>query len=127
MPINAAALQAQYGQRLLAPPLNTWTSSYLLHKALHNLQPPVDVSYQAVRTWWQSHRPVGAGRILTAEEVEEQYGDRIRAFLGVVNTSYKLCRAMEQLQPPVFLADLAAKRWLKMYCLGANKTLESFC
>ena len=90
MPLSARDLQEQHGVSLAAPPLSACPSAYMLHKALHRLEPPMDLSYQAVRTWRQQYRSCGGVRIESEEDVELQHGERIRHISAEASTPYKL-------------------------------------
>ena len=54
--MTAIQLQYQYGEMLKESPWNSFSSAYVLHKALAGRQPAIKVSYQAVRTWWGEYR-----------------------------------------------------------------------
>ena len=52
--LSASALQEKYGSMLSQSPYTECTSSYFLHKALHNRKPPIDVSVTLVSLLWNS-------------------------------------------------------------------------
>ena len=116
MVLSAKELQAQYGDLLQQAPLSECPSAYLLHSALRRRSPPIDVSAGVVRSWWNTYK---AGRVeltvSSAKELEEKYGDLVKA-LAVNNTSgYLLVRALRGGQPPVYISDGVARQWLKQY------------
>ena len=77
--LSAKELQEQYGDVLAQPPLLDSPSAYLLHQALTTRQPPIPVSYAAVRAWYGKYRVApGAQSIATAKDLEDKYGWTIR-------------------------------------------------
>ena len=114
-------------------------SAYVLHKALVEREPPVNVTYSSVKEWWKQYREgllegasVGHSR-MTALRFEEQYGERVRPLVPSNRTAYKLARAMATLNPPVFASDGVLKQWIHKYsgCDFVNVTscadLEDQC
>ena len=104
MALTAKDLHEQYGPELSRPPLADCGSAYYLHKALR--AKGIDVSHQACKLWWCKYRVVpGKVSISTATELEEQHGSAIR-HLGIeYNTAFKLCRALQQFDPPLYVTD----------------------
>ena len=102
MALSAKALDEQYGPELSLPPLADCTSAYYLHQAL--VAKGIQVSHQACKHWWCKYRVVpGQVSISSAKELEEQHGSAIR-HLGIeYNTAYKLCGALRQLDPPLYV------------------------
>ena len=124
--LSAKELQEQYGDVLAQPPLSDSPSPYLLHQALTTRQPPIPVSYAAVRTWYGKYRVApGAQSVATAKDLEEKYGHSIRHLAVQNNTPYKLCKALRLLDPPLHVQDSVAKTWLRQYALGEIMYLES--
>ena len=114
MPLTAAALQQQYGTELANGPLSQCTSAYFLHKALR--EKGIDISMGAVKQWWTSHRvQPGAARIQTAKDLQELHGSRIQHLVAEHSTAFKLCKALREMDPPVFVTDAVAKQWLLKY------------
>ena len=87
-------------------------SHQYLWTALKNHQPPIEVSEGVVKTWWQKHR-VNTGPKLTAEQLNEQYGDIARTLAAEHTTSYRLTGALQKHVPPIFVIDAVARRWMK--------------
>jgi hypothetical protein len=103
--VNAKQLQLRYGQLLQQPPWNTYGSAYILHKELQARKPPIDVSHQAVRTWWQKYRisnQVSPG--LLAGYTRNRYNLYPRGFIG------KWTGAKAGAAPIVGLYDLLQKQ-----------------
>ena len=92
--MTAIQLQYQYGEMLKESPWNSFSSAYVLHKALAGRQPAIKVSHQAVRTWWGEYRLAIDSAVLTVQQLEDQYGDRIRHLAAEYPTSYKLTKAL---------------------------------
>ena len=114
MALTAKALDEQYGPELARPPLADCGSPYYLHQALR--AKGIEVSHQACKTWWGKYRVVpGKVSISSAKELEEQHGSAIR-HLGIeYNTAFKLCGALRQLDPPLYVPDRVATAWLLQY------------
>ena len=116
MPLSAQQLHQQYGELLQQPPFCNAASPYLLHIALSNRSPAIDVSMAAVKTWWQKYKQ---GQIelsvSSAKELQEKYGDIAKA-LAVNNSSgYLLVKALRDGEPAVYISDGVARQWLKQY------------
>ena len=114
MALSAKALDDQYGPELSRPPLADCGSPYYLHQAL--VAKGIQASHQACKTWWGKYRVVpGKVSISSAKELEEQHGSAIR-HLGIeYNTAFKLCGALRQLDPPLYVPDRVATAWLLQY------------
>ena len=117
MELTAKRLQEQHGE-LLQEQYADVGSPYLLHRALTGRDPPIRISYAAVRTWFAKYRVnTGDQCAKNAEELDEKYGDILRASAVENSSSYKLCSALRCRDPPLYLADGLAKQWLKKYHL----------
>ena len=114
MALSAKALDDQYGPELSRPPLADCGSPYYLHQAL--VAKGIQVSHQACKLWWSKYRDVpGKVSISSATELEEQHGPAIR-HLGIeYNTAFKLCGALRQLDPPLYVSNKVATTWLLQY------------
>ena len=116
MPLSAKQLQEQYGELLQSPPLSECPSAYLLHSALSSRRPPIDVSMAAVKTWWQKYKH---GQIQlsvsSAKELQEKYGDIVKALAVNNSSSYLLVKALRDGEPAVYISDGVARQWLKLY------------
>ena len=114
MALSAKALDEQYGPELSRPPLADCGSPYYLHQAL--VAKGIQVSHSACKLWWDKYRVVpGKVSISSATELEEQHGSAIR-HLGIeYNTALKLCGALRQLDPSLYVSDKVAKTWLLQY------------
>ncbi len=114
--ITAAQLQGWYGTQLAEAPLAAATSPYLLHQALVRTYPTLKVSHGCVKNWWQKYKVVDpAHQVSTVEELEEKHGSRIRPLATENNTYFKLCRALRDLDPPVYIGDKVAENWLRRH------------
>ena len=98
-------------------------SHQYLWTALKNHQPPIEVSEGVVKTWWNKHR-VNTGPKLTAEQLNEQYGDIARTLAAEHTTSYRLTSALQKNVPPIFVTDAVARQWMKKY-LGDVRQIEA--
>ena len=98
-------------------------SHQYLWTALKNHQPPIEVSEGVVKTWWNKHR-VNTGPKLTAEQLNEQYGDIARTLAAEHTTSYRLTGALQKNVPPIFVTDAVARQWMKKY-LGDVRQIEA--
>ena len=114
MALSAKALDEQYGPELSRPPLADCGSAYYLHQALR--AKGIEVSHSACKVWWRQYRVVpGKVSISSATELEEQHGSAIR-HLGIeCNTAFKLCGALRQLNPPLYVSNPVAATWLLQY------------
>ena len=114
MALSAKALDKQYGPELSRPPLADCTSEYYLHQAL--VAKGIQVSLSACKLWWRKYRVMpGQVSIASAAELEEKYGTAIR-HLGIqYDTAFKLCGALRQLDPPLYVSDKVAMTWLRLY------------
>ena len=104
--MTAIQLQYQYGEMLKESPWNSFSSAYVLHKALAGRQPAIKVSYQAVRTWWGEYRLAIDSAVLTVQQLEDQYGDSIRHLAAEYPTSYKLTKALLTQTPPLCIDSI---------------------
>ena len=125
--LNAAELQYQYGFLLLQPPCSDATSPYLLHQTLKRREgilsemSPIIVSLGAVKVWWTKYKEDSPLDALNAHELESRYGERVRSLVADNPTSYKLCRAMRRLLPPVYVTEAVAKSWLRKFGQYGNR------
>ena len=64
------------------------------------------VSLQVVADWWRLHRVGGRQySVSSAQGLEEQYGDAVRALLDGSITAYRLCKQLRERDPPVHVSD----------------------
>ena len=114
--LTAAELQAQYGDVLSAPPLSEAGSPFLLHSALTQRQPPIAVSHAAVKVWWGKYKVApGAEAVQSAQDLEDRHGAGIKHLVAEHPTAYKLCKALRERDPPLFVSDGIAKEWLRKF------------
>ena len=114
--ITSADLEKQHGAMLRQTPWNQYGSPDLLHRALMARQPPLKVSQQAVRVWYNKYNiPPGAETPSTAQELEERCGDSIRHLALECRTSFRLCKALREKEPPVCITEKVATGWLEKY------------
>ncbi len=114
--LSAEQLQAKYGDMLAGPPWGDFKTAYLLHQALQSRRPAVPVSVAAVRTWIGKYRIASGGySINTAQELQDQYGSCLLPLAREHATAFKLCKALRERSPPLYVADGVAKRWLEKY------------
>ena len=118
MALTSKQLQESHGE-LLREEYADVDSAYLLHRALTGRGPPIRTSYAAEKTWFAKYRVnTGDQCAKNAEELDEKYGDILRASAVENSSSYKLRSALRCRDPPSYLADGLAKQWLKKYHLG---------
>ena len=114
--LSSQQLHDKYADLLLEAPFSQATSPYLLHKALTERRPPIAVSHAAVKHWWKTYKVSGGAEPLkSAQELEEKYGDSIRHLAVEYPSAYKLSRALEQRDPPIFVSDGIAKPWFQKF------------
>jgi hypothetical protein len=113
---TAAQLQAWLGPALDVPPLSLAPSPYLLHIALVRSYPGLCVTSACVKTWWDLCK-VGNEhlRITSMQELEDKHGDLIRPLAVENKTSFKLCKAMRDMDPPIYVIDSIARSWLRKH------------
>ena len=69
-----------------------------------------------LKTWFQKYRlPPGAVRIQSAADLEETYGGEVKELQREYQTEYKLCRALEQRTPPLYVGAQIMKGWMQKY------------
>ena len=117
--ISSQELETLHGTLLSQPPYSECSSPYLLHKALIARRPPIAVTYAVVKVWWESRQRRLTPGISSAQELHDKHGAQVTA-LAVENPTYfKLCKALRELDPPIFVTDGVAKQWLsKLRCLS---------
>ena len=114
--LTASELQERHGTLLSQPPYSEVDTPYLLHKGLQERDPAIQVSLKAVTVWWNKYKmPANAVTVASAHELEELDGDSIRHVAMENKTSYKLCRALRDREPPICVTDKLASAWLKKY------------
>ena len=99
-------------------------SPYLLHKACHERRPKIDVTYAAVRTWWDKYRIVTTASVSTAKDLEDKHGEQLRLLAADNRTGYKLRQALGKLVPPIVVTEGICKQWLSNY-YGPLQEIES--
>ena len=69
-----------------------------------------------LKVWFSKQAlPPDTVTVSSAVELEQQYGDLVRAFAASHASKYKLCRALLTATPPVRITDGIAKEWLRRY------------
>ena len=64
------------------------------------------VSLKVVAEWWRRHRVRGGQyTVSSAQELEDKYGDAVRALLDGSITVYRLCKQLRERDPPVYVSD----------------------
>ena len=115
--ITAEQLQERLGTELRSPPFAGVTSVRTLRRLIRDRDPAfAELQDAAVKTWLTKYyTPVGAVRVESAEELEEQYGGRVRA-VGVDGVSaFLFCKALREGSPSVIVSDTVAKQWLRRF------------
>ena len=114
--LNASELQTLHGDVLGMAPLADAPTPFMLHAALVGMSPPITVTYATVRTWWSKYKlAIGTTSVATAQALEDQHGDSIRHLTVDNATAYKLCKALRERSPPLFVSDGVAKQWLSKF------------
>ena len=112
--LTTEALQRVYGQELAGEPYVSLKSPRYLYKALRARSPPLAVSDEVYKQWFQKYRtPVGAVRVETVQALEAGYGPLVRQVqIDAGGSVYKLCGALRKQQPAVYITDAIARAWL---------------
>ena len=67
-----------------------------------------------LKTWFQKYRlPPDAIRITSAADLEGTYGIEVKQLQREYQTDYKLCRALEQRTPPLYVGAQIMKGWMQ--------------
>ena len=112
---TAVQFEAQYGD-LVRREYAEKSTPYTLRRALEGRCPPVRVSEYMLKVWFATQAsPPGTVTVSSAAELDEQYGDVVRAFAITHASAYKLCRALLTATPPLRITDYLAKQWLRRY------------
>ena len=109
--LSANELQGRYASLLAQPPFCHAASPYLLHRALSSRRPPIDVSLAAVKTWWEKCK-IGQIElsVSSAKELEEKYGDIVKALAVNNSSAYLLAKALRSGEPAVYISDGVARQ-----------------
>ena len=115
--LNAAELQSRYKDLLAQPRYRDVLSPYLLHQALTRRDPPIEVSLGTVKVWWNKYHdvPTHSLQALNAHVLEDRYGDMVRAVVAENHTPYKLRKALQSFDLPVYVTEAVAKTWLRKF------------
>ena len=114
MSISCKSLEEQYGDVLRQAPYSACSSAYLLHAAVtRDLN--LSVTYATVRYWFDKYRTRGELSAESAADANERYGDLLQSLAADNSTAYRLCKALRERTPPVYLTDEVAKQWLAAY------------
>ena len=104
--LSCVELERRYGPMLRYPPFSEASTPYLLHTALTTRRPtPLRVSQKVVAQWWRIHRPGGGPDVSSAQDFETRYGGQARALQPFPTSAYRLCAALRERDPPIFVTD----------------------
>jgi len=123
MVLTTKSLEDGYGSTLRTPPYSACTSAYLLHAAITR-DLGIDVTYATVRYWYDKYRFHGELSARSAAEANDKYGEILQALSVDNSTAYKLCKALRERTPPVYLTDRVSKQWL-FACRGYMDRIEN--
>ena len=119
--LTAQQLHEQYHDLLQQPPFSDAPTPYRLHQAL--VQRGINVTHQVCKTWWNKYRISVEVSVKSAKELDEKYSHIVKPLAVENRTAHKLCAAMREHDPPVYVTDGVAKRWLEMY-FGPMQNIE---
>ena len=107
--LTAVQFEAQYGE-LVRREFPQYLTARTLRRALEERRPPVRVSDGVLKVWFATQAaPPGTVTVSSASELDEQYGDMVRALAATHESAYKLCRALLAATPPLRVTDGLAK------------------
>ena len=79
MTLRANDLQRLHGAELALPPYSEATTAGQLFNLLQQRRPPVNTTFEAVRTWFGKYRSTTAGtRVSSASDLEAVSGEHLR-------------------------------------------------
>ena len=91
--LSTDELQTQHGQLLLQPPFSECPTPFLLHKALQQRRPIINVTMGVAKEWVKKYK-VGGQLVSSAKELQEKYGDRVAAAVSGLRNFANLFRIL---------------------------------
>ena len=113
--ITAAEFEEIYGV-LTRSEYPEFTRERALSKVLARREPPVIVSDGVLRVWLKKYKTSDAVIVTSIQDLQDAYGDVVKALLTVHDTPYKLAKALRTTQaPPIIISTSMAGQWIKTF------------
>ena len=80
-------------------------------------QKKIKVTAAVVKVWWAKYKCQGhaEARIKNAQMLQDQHGVLVAEVAREHPTGFKLCKALRERDPPLYISDGVARQWLAKY------------